>query len=70
MEMPTSIAELLIDNLIQRFLESLTPELDAQVLHNKSVFDIGIVTPTDCIIFLFGDDQRRFFIEILLSRNI
>lgn len=40
MEMPTSIAELLIDNLIQRFSESLTPQLDAQVLHNKNVFDI------------------------------
>lgn len=46
MKMPTGIAELLINNLVQRFLESLTPKLDMQVLHNKSVFDIEIVTPT------------------------
>ena len=60
MKMPIGIAEPLIDNLVGRYLESLTPELEAGILHNKSVFDIGIVTPTESVeLFSFSDDQKR-----------
>ena len=60
MKMPIGIAEPLIDNLVQRYLDFLTPELDSQILHNKSIFDIGIGTLTKGIeFFSFGDDQRR-----------
>ena len=60
MKMPIGIAEPLIDNLVQRYLDFLTPELDSQILHNKSIFDIGIGIPTKGIeFFSFGDDQRR-----------
>ena len=59
MKMPIWLAEPLIDNLVQLYLEFLTPKLEAHVLHNKSVFYIGIVTPTDSIeFFSFGDEQR------------
>lgn len=50
---PIGIAELLIYNLVRRYLELSTPELEREVLHNKSVFDVGIVTPTECIEFFF-----------------
>ena len=60
MKMPIGIAEPLIDNLVQRNLNFLAPELESRVLHNKSVFNIGIVTSIECVEgFLFGDDQRR-----------
>ena len=60
MKMPIGIIEPLIDNLVGRYLESLTPELEVWVLHNESVFDIGIVTPTESIeLYSFSDDQRR-----------
>ena len=60
MKMPIGIAEPLIDNLVKCYLDSLTPELNSQILHNKSIFDIGIVTPTEGIeLFSFGDNQRR-----------
>jgi len=59
MKMPIGLGEPLIDNLIQRYLEFLTLEVEARVLQNKSVFDIGTVTPTDSIkLFSFGDEQR------------
>lgn len=36
------------------------PKLEARVLHNKSIFDIGIVTPMENMeFFSFGLDQRR-----------
>ena len=47
--MPIELAEPLIDNLVGRYLESLTPKLEARILHNKNVFDIEIVTPTESI---------------------
>jgi hypothetical protein len=60
MKMPIGIAEPLIDNLVQRYLESLTPELEPQILHHKSIFDIGIVSPTERLeLYSFGIDQRR-----------
>ena len=53
MKMPIGLAEPLIDNLAKLYLEFLTPKLKASILHNKSVFDIGIVTPTDFREFFF-----------------
>jgi hypothetical protein len=63
MKMSIGRAEPLINNLVQHYLEYLTTKLESRVLHNKSVFDIGMETPIDCIeflfIYLFGDDKRR-----------
>jgi hypothetical protein len=59
MKMPIGLGESLIDNIIQRYLEFLTLEVEARVLQNKSVFDIGTVTLTNSIkLFSFGDEQR------------
>jgi hypothetical protein len=59
MKMPIVLGEPFIDNLVQRYLEFFTPEVEARILQNKSVFDIGTVTPIDSIeLFSFGDEQR------------
>jgi hypothetical protein len=51
MKMPIGIVESLMDNLMQRYLDFIAPELDSRVLYNKSVFGIRIVTPTECVEF-------------------
>jgi hypothetical protein len=59
LKMP-GIAEPLIDNLVRRYLESLPEELEPQILHIKSIFDIGVVRPTEKLeLYSFGNDQRR-----------
>ena len=60
MKMPIGITEPLMDNLVGPYLEFLTLELETRILHNKSVFDIGIVTLTECIeLYSFSDDRRH-----------
>jgi hypothetical protein len=59
MKMPIGTVKPLIDYLVQRYLEFFAPDLEAQILHNKNIFDIGIVTPTKRIEFFgFRKDQR------------
>ena len=58
-KMPIGLSESLMNNLVNRYLEFLAPKIEACVLQGKSVFDIGIVTPTNSIeLFSFGDEQR------------
>jgi hypothetical protein len=60
MKIPIGLAEPLIDNLVWRYLESLTEELEPQILHHKSIFDIRVVKPTERLeLYSFGNDQRR-----------
>ena len=60
MKMPIRIAKPLIDNLVRRYLESLTEELEPQILHHKSIFDIGVVKPTERLeLYSFDIEQRR-----------
>ena len=49
MKMPIGLGKPLIDNLVHCYLEILKPEVEARVLQNKSVFDIGTVSSIDSI---------------------
>jgi hypothetical protein len=58
MKMPIGIVKPLIDYLVQRYLGFFAPDLEVQILHNKNIIDIGIVTPTKRIEFFgFSEDQ-------------
>jgi len=58
--MPIGIGEPLVNYLVQRYLDFLTPEIEAQIFPNKNIFDIEIVTPIEGIeFFLFDEDQRQ-----------